>query len=76
MEQQFGGRREYAQLMQAKRIAQIEASERLSSSSAGGCTPLFGRGSADFLDEPPKLTHSDFSHAHLPRTGNRYGQGG
>jgi len=65
VEQQFGGRREYAQLMQAERIAQIEASKRLSTRQREAVLHYLVGEAQHFLDEPPKVTHSDFSHAHI-----------
>jgi aminoglycoside phosphotransferase (APT) family kinase protein len=65
VERQFGGRREYAQLMQAERIAQIEATERLSTRQRDALLDYLYGEAQEFLDEPPKLTHSDFSHAHI-----------
>ncbi len=65
MERQFGGRREYTQLMQAERIVQIEATERLSTRQREAVLHYLVGEAQNFMDEPPKLTHSDFSHAHI-----------
>jgi hygromycin-B 7''-O-kinase len=65
VEQQFGGRREYAQQMQAERMAQIEASTRLSTRQREALLHYLVEEAQHFLDEPPKVTHSDFSHAHI-----------
>jgi hypothetical protein len=65
VERQFGGRREYTQLMQAERIAQIEATERLSTRQRDVLLHYLVGEAQEFLDEPAKVTHSDFSHAHI-----------
>jgi aminoglycoside phosphotransferase (APT) family kinase protein len=65
VERQFGGRREYAKLMEIEQIAQIEATERLSVRQRDALLHCLTGEAQDFLDEPPKLTHSDFSHAHI-----------
>jgi hygromycin-B 7''-O-kinase len=65
VERQYGGRREYAQQMQAERIAQIEAAERLSTGQRDALLDYLYGEAQGFLDEPPQLTHSDFSHAHI-----------
>jgi hypothetical protein len=65
VERHFGGRREYAQTMQAERIAQIEAAERLSIRQRDALLHYLIGEAQEFLDEPPVLTHSDFSHAHI-----------
>jgi len=65
VERQFGGRREYAKLMQTERIAQIKATGRLSVRQRDALLHYLTGEAQNFLDEPPKLTHSDFSHAHI-----------
>lgn len=65
VERQFGGRREYAKQMQTERIAQIETAERLSIRQRDALLDYLLGEAQEFLDEPPVLTHSDFSHAHI-----------
>lgn len=65
VERQFGGRREYAALMQAERIAQIEAAEQLSIRRRDELLRYLVEEAQQFMDDPPALTHSDFSHAHI-----------
>lgn len=65
VERQFGGRREYAQLMQAERMAEIEAAERFSTPQRDAVLHYLIGEAQEFLAEPPKVTHSDFSHAHI-----------
>jgi hypothetical protein len=65
VERQFSGRREYAKLMQTERIAQIEATEQLSVRQRDALLHYLSGEAQESLDEPPVLTHSDFSHAHI-----------
>jgi aminoglycoside phosphotransferase (APT) family kinase protein len=65
VERRFGGRSEYSKLMQAERIAEIEATERLSTRQQEALLHYLLGEAREFLDEPPKVTHSDFSHAHI-----------
>ena len=65
VERQFGSRREYATLMQADRIAEIEAAERLSTRQRDDLIDFLTGEAQEILDETPVLTHSDFSHAHI-----------
>lgn len=65
VERQFGGRHAYATLMQAERVAQIAATTQLSPRQRDAVLDyVFGEAQA-FLEEPPNVTHSDFSHAHI-----------
>ena len=51
--------------MQAERIAEIEATETLSARQRDALRLYLLGEALQFLDEPPVLTHSDFSHAHI-----------
>jgi aminoglycoside phosphotransferase (APT) family kinase protein len=65
VEQRVGGRHEYARLMQADRIAEIETSERLTRKQRTTLLDYLKGEAQDFLEEPSAVTHSDFSHAHI-----------
>jgi aminoglycoside phosphotransferase (APT) family kinase protein len=65
VERRFGGRREYASVMQADRIAEIEGAKRLTIQQRTALLDFLLGEAQEFLDEPLALTHSDFSHAHI-----------
>lgn len=65
VEQQFGGRNEHIQAAQARRIAQIEATETLSARRCDEMIHFLKVEARENLDGPPKLAHRELAHNHL-----------
>jgi hygromycin-B 7''-O-kinase len=65
VEQQFGGRREHIKAEQAQRIAQIEATETLSTQRRDDMIHFLKVEAREHLDGPPKLAHCELAHNHL-----------
>lgn len=65
VEAQFGGRNKTIKEMETERIAEIKANERFSTRHKDELLEFLQGEARNFLDVPPVLTHSDFSHAHI-----------
>jgi aminoglycoside phosphotransferase (APT) family kinase protein len=65
VEAQFGGRQVLLEEQKTERITEIEIMDRFSTRHKDELLEFLHGEARHFLDVPPVLTHSDFSHAHV-----------